>query len=174
MDYSLAHVSGEIWPKPIRIPGCGNDKNSKGGIGDKGTYKALTGANKYLLFKLYQIATGDDPEVASAADGAPEEKPKAPVQPTKAEPDRMPESDEFLEDWIVAVPVKNKKPDWSTWVSEVEDKFIRADTRRQVDLIVEANAENLVKLRDEVAAAMFEHLKEVAEIRRVQLEGATV
>ena len=62
MSYTLMHKSGAVWPEKIRVPGCGNDKN-KNGIGDKGVYKALTGANKYLLFKLFQIATGDDPEV---------------------------------------------------------------------------------------------------------------
>lgn len=30
--------------------------------GDKGVYKAITGANKYTLMKMFQIATGDDPE----------------------------------------------------------------------------------------------------------------
>jgi hypothetical protein len=50
-----------VWPHKVRAIGTGNDKN-KNGVGDKGTYKALTGANKYLLFKLFQIETGDDPE----------------------------------------------------------------------------------------------------------------
>ena len=62
IDYTLAHTSGEVWPEKIRAFGCGNDRSSKGTVGDKGTYKALTGANKYLLFKLFQIETGDDPE----------------------------------------------------------------------------------------------------------------
>ena len=62
IDYTLAHISGEVWPEKVRAFGSGNDKNSKGGVGDKGTYKALTGANKYMLFKLFQIETGDDPE----------------------------------------------------------------------------------------------------------------
>jgi hypothetical protein len=31
--------------------------------GDKGIYKAETGANKYALLKLFQIPTGDDPEL---------------------------------------------------------------------------------------------------------------
>jgi hypothetical protein len=62
MEYTLAHKDGDTWPHPIRALGCGNDMNSKGGVGDKGTYKAITGANKYLLFKLFQIETGDDPE----------------------------------------------------------------------------------------------------------------
>lgn len=62
--YTLAHKDGDVWPDKIIAFGCGNDKNSKGGVQDKGTYKALTGANKYLLFKLFQIETGDDPEGA--------------------------------------------------------------------------------------------------------------
>ena len=41
----------------IKGGGHGSDKL------DKGIYKALTGANKYMLSKLFQIATGDDPEV---------------------------------------------------------------------------------------------------------------
>jgi len=62
VEYTLAHVSGEIWPDKITAVGCGNDKSKSGSVGDKGVYKALTGANKYLLFKLFQIETGDDPE----------------------------------------------------------------------------------------------------------------
>lgn len=56
MSYTLCHKDGDVWPTPLRIPGCGADTQ------DKGTYKAITGANKYLLFKLFQIETGDDPE----------------------------------------------------------------------------------------------------------------
>jgi hypothetical protein len=62
VHYTLAHTSGAVWPHPIIAAGCGNDRSSKGGIGDKGLYKALTGANKYMLFKLFQIETGNDPE----------------------------------------------------------------------------------------------------------------
>lgn len=61
IEYTLAHKDGDVWPHKVRAIGTGNDKN-KNGVGDKGTYKALTGANKYLLFKLFQIETGDDPE----------------------------------------------------------------------------------------------------------------
>ncbi len=62
VHYTLAHVSGAVWPTSIVAAGCGNDRSKNGGFGDKGLYKALTGANKYLLFKLFQIETGDDPE----------------------------------------------------------------------------------------------------------------
>lgn len=62
VEYTLAHKDGDVWPEKIIAFGAGNDKNKTGNVGDKGLYKALTGANKYLLFKLFQIETGDDPE----------------------------------------------------------------------------------------------------------------
>lgn len=40
----------------FRVYGEGQDK------GDKATYKAMTGATKYALLKLFLIPTGDDPE----------------------------------------------------------------------------------------------------------------
>lgn len=70
LEYTLAHKDGDIWPHPIKAVGCGNDMAKNGKVGDKGVYKAITGANKYLLFKLFQIETGDDPE-NEAADHAP-------------------------------------------------------------------------------------------------------
>lgn len=78
MAYTLAHVSGAVWPEKIRVPGCGNDRAKNGTMGDKGAYKALTGANKYMLFKLFQIATGDDPEVESEHDKSSETEAPAP------------------------------------------------------------------------------------------------
>lgn len=40
----------------VRVSGQGQDS------GDKAAFKALTGAHKYALMKLFQISTGDDPE----------------------------------------------------------------------------------------------------------------
>lgn len=62
MRYEIVHKDGDIWPHLIRVAGCGNDRSKNGTVGDKGLYKAITGANKYFLFKLFQIETGDDPE----------------------------------------------------------------------------------------------------------------
>jgi hypothetical protein len=62
VEYTLAHKDGDVWSEKIGAVGCGNDRSKDGKVGDKGIYKALTGANKYLLFKLFQIETGDDPE----------------------------------------------------------------------------------------------------------------
>jgi hypothetical protein len=68
MDYTLVHRDGEIWPEKLGAAGMGNDRAKNGSVGDKGVYKAITGANKYVLFKLFQIETGDDPEIVSSHD----------------------------------------------------------------------------------------------------------
>lgn len=47
--------------------------------GDKAVYKALTGANKYALMKLFQIPSGDDPEADWGGDK--DEEPEQPKPP---------------------------------------------------------------------------------------------
>jgi G3E family GTPase len=55
MDYTLVDSqTGER--ETIRVAGEGRDP------GDKGPYKAMTGALKYALLQTFLIATGDDPE----------------------------------------------------------------------------------------------------------------
>lgn len=77
--YTLAHKDGEVWPDKLYAAGSGGGLNSKGGVDDKGVYKAITGANKYLLFKLFQIETGDDPESdGEAAQRPPQRQERAP------------------------------------------------------------------------------------------------
>ena len=64
--------------------GSGNDKARNGNVGDKGIYKAITGATKYALMKTFLLETGDDPEVASDHDRhepAPKAAPKAEPKP---------------------------------------------------------------------------------------------
>ena len=74
IEYTLTHApTGAVWPKPLRAVGVGNDRNSKGGVGDKGLYKAITGANKYMLFKLFQLETGDDAEKTENEEGKTEQ-----------------------------------------------------------------------------------------------------
>ena len=80
MEYTLVHKDGDVWPEKIRAFGSGNDKSKTGAVGDKGTYKAITGANKYLLTKLFQIETGDDPEVKNEVDDAKSQPPAKPEQ----------------------------------------------------------------------------------------------
>jgi hypothetical protein len=59
VNYRLYHVSGDFIE--FNVAAAGNDKN-RNGVGDKGIYKAMTGASKYALLKLFSLATGDDPE----------------------------------------------------------------------------------------------------------------
>lgn len=60
VQYTIMHApSGQVLAYPSTVPGTGMD------TGDKAVYKALTGANKYFLFKLFQIPTGDDAEAKS-------------------------------------------------------------------------------------------------------------
>ena len=79
IDYTLVHKDGEVWPEKITAAGMGNDRAKNGTVGDKGVYKAITGANKYVLFKLFQIETGDDPEAVSDHDTGSEKPATAPV-----------------------------------------------------------------------------------------------
>lgn len=56
--------TGDVWPLPSTFIGYGGD------TGDKGVYKAMTGAEKYFLFKSFLVGTGDDPEGDERTDRA--------------------------------------------------------------------------------------------------------
>jgi hypothetical protein len=81
MHYRILDEEGNFLS--FRAAGSGNDKNSKG-VGDKGIYKALTGASKYALLKTFMMETGDDPEVPSQQEKESKPEPKPEVKP-KAE-----------------------------------------------------------------------------------------
>lgn len=55
--------TGETLP-PAKFVGTGAD------TGDKGVYKAMTGAEKYFLMKTFLVSTGDDPEADEKVDKA--------------------------------------------------------------------------------------------------------
>lgn len=61
MEFTLADTETGETLKSI-FWGEGQDK------GDKGLYKAYTGATKYFLMKTFLIPTGDDPECDSSVD----------------------------------------------------------------------------------------------------------
>lgn len=68
-------------------------------VGDKGGYKAVTGAMKYFLYKCFMIPTGDDPEGDSKTDergeadsGQPQRR-AAPAQKADAPPPSVPRDD---------------------------------------------------------------------------------
>lgn len=57
-----------IQDRKLQVLGEGQDR------GDKATYKAMTGALKYALLKLFLIPTGDDPEKDAPEERAPAQK----------------------------------------------------------------------------------------------------
>jgi len=82
MEYTLASVDGAVWPEKLVSYGVGNDRAKNGNDGDKAIYKAVTGAHKYLLFKLFQVSTGDDPEAENVSN---EDRPAPTPDPAKVD-----------------------------------------------------------------------------------------
>ena len=80
-SYRLAHTSGAVWPWPIQVVASGQDVN------DKATWKASTGASKYALMRLLQLATGDDPEQDKGIDrGSPSAAAPSSAPPKRSRP----------------------------------------------------------------------------------------
>lgn len=136
VSYTLLHKDGDVWPEKLMAAGMGNDRAKNGSVGDKGVYKAITGANKYLLFKLFQIETGDDPEVTSAHDKAsdkpvpvsPAASPKAKSRDLYAEMIAELDSCNSLDDigllWSSAAfqaELKKMPPDWKASLTKHKD-----------------------------------------------------
>ncbi len=90
------------------VPGEGQD------TGDKGIYKALTGATKYALRSLLQLPIGDDPE----ADGAEVQKAEAKTQPPLVMPKGIQPP--------MIVPPPPRPPVNPTMATERQCKAIRA------------------------------------------------
>lgn len=175
VEYTLAHISGEIWPDKITAIGCGNDMAKSGKVGDKGVYKAITGANKYLLFKLFQIETGDDPEKDEATTPPAEQKSeqkteqktegsaskksnakseaKGGIAPITYADNFVPTAedlDKYVKVFIAAlVFAKTEK--------EVRD-FWKSEAKNRAMMSIEANNEEYKKMAD-ASAARIEELK---------------
>lgn len=148
LHYTLAHVSGEVWPEPLRIVGTGNDRAKNGTVGDKGTYKAYTGAVKYLLFKLLLIETGDDPEVTSNHDQA-SETPQSPRTPAPAQPAngtgpkiRLDQVNEIGDLWVgvVGTEAPARVAHLKMWTGKVKRGDLAADVADEYLVILRAQA----------------------------------
>jgi hypothetical protein len=119
IHYTLAHISGAVWPTPVIAAGCGNDRN-KNGVGDKGLYKAITGANKYMLFKLFQIETGN-------------------AEPEDSEGDRQRDAANtaarqfYLEGGKIAISKADTADDLRKWWKDEEDNRTAAGVIRGTD-----------------------------------------
>lgn len=123
----------------FRAAGSGNDKNSKG-VGDKGIYKALTGASKYALLKTFLMETGDDPEVPSEQDKPFKQEPKAEPKVEKQEPKQEPQEDQELSDVRQAF-VKMMKECVDSCTKEVEVVELWNANKTELDNIKSKNKE---------------------------------
>lgn len=121
--------------------------------GDKHIYKAVTGANKYMLMKLFQIPSGNDPEKQGEWDQPDAPEPMVePKKEKKTEPKKDARAEAFrnaANDLIVAAKdVSNTKEvdatvirvlgsNGATKISEVTDSKARrafiADLKEQLD-----------------------------------------
>lgn len=152
IDYTLAHKDGDIWPEKLTAVGCGNDRAKNGAVGDKGVYKALTGANKYLLFKLFQIETGDDPEQSDVPAPEPERAPVTFSSVKPAEPE-----DESARRYVVES--RRKIANWPGTEAELRHWWqSEGQARRAFDLTQEQV--------DALKALLGEKLKAYAEADR--------
>lgn len=86
VEYTITDGSSEI---VFKMVGEGQDS------GDKCTYKAITGATKYALLKLFLIPTGDDPERDHDDKSDPR---KAKKEPAKAGPESPQSTDPLTKD----------------------------------------------------------------------------
>jgi len=59
-SFTVAHVSGETWPHPLRQTGVSFCRATNGRWDDKSLNKCHTAARKYFLLALFQIPTGDE------------------------------------------------------------------------------------------------------------------
>jgi hypothetical protein len=79
VDMEFKFVDGDTGEElSIQMSGEGQD------VGDKAIYKAISGAQKYALMKVFMIPTGDDPEADTGGDG---QNPSGKVTPIKPNPD---------------------------------------------------------------------------------------
>lgn len=94
LEYTLCHIDGDVWPDKLVAYGQGSDRSSKGTVGDKGVYKAITGGGKYFLRNLFQIETGTDPEKETGTEKEKTEQTKTePVVPRDQWKQKPPEGD---------------------------------------------------------------------------------
>ena len=113
--------------------------------GDKANMKANTGALKYLLSLAFNISWGDDPEADTSVDqatsSAPAKRPSARRQPSEEQ----------------AAPS----------VSDFESSIAATKSERELDAV----RDSLLKVRKDLGAEAFEHLKGLVIERRNNLSN---
>ncbi len=81
-QFTIAHLSGEIWPERIVQTGMSPCRHRDGKFDDKAMNKCHTAARKYFLLALFQVPTGD----ADDADAGGGERPARQIDRDRAPP----------------------------------------------------------------------------------------
>jgi len=170
MAYTVVDVETGETAGPFRVLGSGSDPQREGRHGDKGAYKANTGAYKYLLTRLFMIDTGDDPE--GDGEEAPEERP-APTRraaPRQRQNDEPPPPGDYGKPPARSqkAPTRSSQPGsqrssaGGNFASEKQIKLLRARSiQRANDLMDEGKAgswEEGWPLANEIREAAYQHL----------------
>lgn len=166
--WELLHVSGES--RMLSVPACGLDSE------DKGTYKALTGALKYLVRHLLLIPTGADPERVRGDEGdaqaghapiqvPPPARKSPPAQGTINRSLHLPD----LDSHIASESGKARLASWGSvdevrdvaaWLGMTEDPFVIVDDPARRDGLIarltaaQADVEALLDWTDAYRAAL--------------------
>jgi hypothetical protein len=157
--YRIFDTSGDYIQ--FKAVGSGNDRNSKG-IGDKGVYKALTGASKYALLKTFMMETGDDPEV-------PREEEKEDKKEVRKEIKKQP---------LQSVPTIAKKEvsdqeraNYSLFVSQMIEWGETCSTEDELSEIWKSNQESIDKLKSPEVSDLYEKLKIQFTVFKAKAKG---
>jgi hypothetical protein len=167
VEYTLAHTSGEIWPDKITAVGCGNDRARNGTVGDKGVYKAITGANKYLLFKLFQIETGDDPENETVS---PQEEDKSKDGPAK-KPAAKAQTKSGIAPITYADNFVPTAEDLDIYVKIFIEALIFAKTEKEVREFWKSEAKNRAMMSIQQNEAEYNKMADACSARIEKLKG---
>ena len=163
----MAHTSGEIWPDKITAVGCGNDRARNGTVGDKGVYKAITGANKYLLFKLFQIETGDDPENEVAP---PQEEDKSKDSPVK-----KPAAKAQTKSGIAPITYPDNfvptAKDLDQYVKDFIEKLVFGKTEKEIREFWKSEAKNRAMMSIQQNEAEYNKMADACLARIEKLKG---
>lgn len=170
VEYTLAHISGEIWPNKITAVGCGNDRARNGTVGDKGIYKAITGANKYLLFKLFQIETGDDPEKDETAPAQAEQKTPE-VAPKQTKPATKPQGKSGPSPIVYADNYVPTPEDLDKYVKVFIEALVFAKTEKEVREFWTSEAKNRAMMGIKQNEAEYNQMAEACSARIEKVKG---
>ena len=111
--------SGEVLT--MRVSGEGQD------AGDKAAYKALTGAHKYALMKLFQISTGDDPER--------QEEPPQQNKPQQQPRNNKPQQNDERQEAIKRIGEYRKKLSSAGKLQETDAWIAKSENTEQVNKV---------------------------------------